>query len=246
MTKHVSVLKKEAIEALNIKPDGIYVDLTLGRGGHSLEILNRLPFGHLFAFDKDSTAIEETKIILKDFDNVTFIHDDFRNFKNDLAAKGVAKVDGILFDLGVSSPQFDEAERGFSYKENARLDMRMNQEQSLDAYKVVNTYSQEDLTRIFKEYGEDKYSYAVAKKIVQVRQNKPIETTFDLVDAIKSAKPQKELSKKGVKCMLSNHNTKFINELYKDYDIHIINARRNINSKGDGRGKVEEVIIINY
>lgn len=197
MSKHISVLKDEAINGLNIKPNGIYVDLTLGRGGHSKEILRRLPCGHLFAFDKDKQAINESKIVLKDFDNVTFIHDDFRNFKNNLIGRGINGVDGVLLDLGVSSPQFDDASRGFSYRENARLDMRMNQSQSLDAYKVVNTYSLQELTRVFKEYGEDKYSYQIAKKIVQVRENKPIETTFDLVEIIKSVKPQKELMKKG-------------------------------------------------
>lgn len=197
MSKHISVLKDEAINGLNIKPNGIYVDLTLGRGGHSKEILRRLPCGHLFAFDKDKQAINESKIVLKDFDNVTFIHDDFRNFKNNLIERGINGVDGVLLDLGVSSPQFDDASRGFSYRENARLDMRMNQSQSLDAYKVVNTYSLQELTRVFKEYGEDKYSYQIAKKIVQVRENKPIETTFDLVEIIKSVKPQKELMKKG-------------------------------------------------
>lgn len=197
MSKHISVLKDEAINGLNIKPNGIYVDLTLGRGGHSKEILRRLPCGHLFAFDKDKQAINESKIVLKDFDNVTFIHDDFRNFKNNLIERSINGVDGVLLDLGVSSPQFDDASRGFSYRENARLDMRMNQSQSLDAYKVVNTYSLQELTRVFREYGEDKYSYQIAKKIVQVRENKPIETTFDLVEIIKSVKPQKELMKKG-------------------------------------------------
>lgn len=197
MSKHISVLKLETIDALNIKPNGTYVDLTLGRGGHSKEILKRLPCGHLFAFDKDKEAIEESKENLKEFDNVTFIHDDFRNFKQNLLERGISKVDGILFDLGVSSPQFDDAERGFSYRENARLDMRMNQEQSLDAYKIVNTYSLQELTRVFREYGEDKYSHQIAKKIVQIREEKPIETTFDLVEIIKKVKPQKELNKKG-------------------------------------------------
>lgn len=197
MSNHVSVLLNEAIDSLNIKADGIYVDLTLGRGGHSKEILRRIPMGHLFAFDKDEEAIVESSENLKDFMNKTIIHEDFRNFKKALNSNGIEQVDGILMDLGVSSPQFDESERGFSYKEEARLDMRMDKRQSLDAYQVVNTYSLNDLTRIFREYGEDKYSYQIAKKIVSVRETQPIETTTQLVDLIKSVKPSKELAKKG-------------------------------------------------
>ena len=197
MSNHVSVLLLEAIDSLNIKADGVYVDLTLGRGGHSKEILRRIPCGYLYAFDKDEEAIKESEVNLKDFDNKKLIHDDFRNFKNYLKSLGIHSVDGILMDLGVSSPQFDDIDRGFSYKEEARLDMRMDQRQSLDAYKVVNTYSLEDLTRIFREYGEDKFAYPIAKKIVKERQVAPIETTTQLVDIIKAVKPQKELLKKG-------------------------------------------------
>lgn len=197
MSNHISVLLNEAIDSLNIKPDGIYVDLTLGRGGHSKEILRRLPCGRLFAFDKDEEAIKESTANLKDFDNITIIRDDFRNFKSNLESLGITKVDGILMDLGVSSPQFDDADRGFSYKEDARLDMRMDQRQTLDAYKIVNTYSIEDLTRIFREYGEDKFSYPIAKRIVKEREKAPIETTGQLVDIIKASKPPKELLKKG-------------------------------------------------
>ena len=196
-SKHISVLLNEAIDSLNIKADGIYVDLTLGRGGHSKEILRRIPCGHLYAFDKDEEAINESTLNLKDFDNKTIIREDFRNFKESLKSLGVEQVDGILMDLGVSSPQFDESERGFSYKEEARLDMRMDTRQSLDAYQVVNTYSLSDLARIFREYGEDKFSYLIAKKIVAQREKAPIETTTQLVDLIKSVKPQKELLKKG-------------------------------------------------
>lgn len=197
MSKHVSVLLNETIDSLNIKVDGIYVDLTLGRGGHSREILRRIPNGHLFAFDKDEEAIKESTVNLKDFTNKTIIREDFRNFKKSLLERGIEKVDGIIMDLGVSSPQFDEGDRGFSYKEDARLDMRMDQRQSLDAYKIVNTYSLNDLTRIFREYGEDKYSYFVAKNIVKAREKGPIETTGQLVEIIKASKPQKELMKKG-------------------------------------------------
>lgn len=198
MNKHVSVLLNETIEGLNIKPNGVYVDLTLGRGGHSKEILKRLEKGHLIVFDKDETAIEESKENLKGFDaKITAIHDDFRNFKAHLDELGITKIDGIMADLGVSSPQFDDATRGFSYKEDARLDMRMDKRQSLSAYEVINNYSLNDLARIFREYGEDKYSYQIAKNIVKARETAKIETTFQLVDIIKLSKPQKELMKKG-------------------------------------------------
>lgn len=197
MARHVSVLLNEAIDSLNIKVDGIYVDLTLGRGGHSGEILRRIPFGHLFAFDKDEEAIIESSENLKEFTNKTIIREDFRNFRRVLKEKDIEQVDGILMDLGVSSPQFDEGERGFSYKEDARLDMRMDTRQSLDAYYVVNKYSIEDLTRVFREYGEDKYSYQIARKIVKDREIAPIVTTTQLVEIIKAVKPQKELLKKG-------------------------------------------------
>ena len=198
MSNHVSVLLNEAIDALNVKKDGIYVDLTLGRGGHSKEILKRLTTGHLYAFDKDDEAIEESKKNLEEFSKkITIIRDDFRNFRQNLENLGVKKVDGILLDLGVSSPQFDEGNRGFSYRENSRLDMRMDTRQKLTAFDVVNTYSVGELTRIFREYGEDKYSYQIARKIVEKRQQKPVETTLELVEIIKASKPQKELAKKG-------------------------------------------------
>lgn len=198
MSNHVSVLLNEAIDALNVKEDGIYVDLTLGRGGHSKEILKRITTGHLYAFDKDDEAIEESKKNLEEFSKkITIIRDDFRNFRQNLENLGVKKVDGILLDLGVSSPQFDEGNRGFSYRENSRLDMRMDTRQKLTAFDVVNTYSVGELTRIFREYGEDKYSYQIARKIVEKRQQKPVETTLELVEIIKASKPQKELAKKG-------------------------------------------------
>ena len=197
MSNHVSVLLNEAIDNLNIKANGVYVDLTLGRGGHSKEILRRIPCGHLYAFDKDEEAIKESSENLKEFDNKTIIREDFRYFKNSLNELGINEVDGILMDLGVSSPQFDESERGFSYKEEARLDMRMDTRQTLDAYQVVNTYSLNELARIFREYGEDKFSYQIARKIVSQREITPIETTTQLVDLIKSVKPMKELLKKG-------------------------------------------------
>ena len=198
MTKHIPVLLNETIEGLNIKPDGIYVDLTLGRGGHSKEILKRLTTGRLIAFDKDETAIEESKQNLADFsEKFTGIHDDFRNFRKNLDELKIDKIDGILADLGVSSPQFDDVSRGFSYKEDAKLDMRMDRRQKFSAFDLVNTYSLSELTRVFREYGEDKFSYQIAKKIVEIRAKNSIETTSQLVEIIKSCKPQKELMKKG-------------------------------------------------
>ena len=198
MTNHIPVLLNETIEGLNVKPDGIYVDLTLGRGGHSKEVLKRLTTGRLISFDKDETAILESNENLAEFsEKFTGIHDDFRNFRKDLDELGIDKIDGIMADLGVSSPQFDDVSRGFSYKEDARLDMRMDRRQKFSAYELVNTYSLAELTRVFREYGEDKYSYQIAKKIVEIRAKKPIETTSELVEIIKSCKPQKELMKKG-------------------------------------------------
>ena len=198
MSKHIPVLLNETIEGLNIKPYGTYVDLTFGRGGHSKEILKRLTDGQLIAFDKDQEAIEESKEVFKEFSGkFTGIHDDFRNFRKDLDKLNIEKIDGIMADLGVSSPQFDDASRGFSYKEDSRLDMRMDQRQQFSAYDLVNTYSLSDLVRVFKEYGEDKYSYQIAKIIVKKRERKPIETTTELVEIIKEAKPAKELAKKG-------------------------------------------------
>ena len=198
MTNHIPVLLNETIEGLNVKPDGIYVDLTLGRGGHSKEVLKRLKTGRLISFDKDETAIQESKANLAEFsEKFTGIHDDFRNFRKDLDDLGIDKIDGIMADLGVSSPQFDDVSRGFSYKDDARLDMRMDRRQKFSAYELINTYSLNELTRVFREYGEDKFSYQIAKKIVEKRAEKPIETTSELVDIIKSVKPQKELMKKG-------------------------------------------------
>ena len=195
--KHVSVLLHETVDSLNVKPDGIYVDGTLGRAGHAKYLISKLTTGHLYAFDKDEQALKESRENLKDvLDKATLIHADFSRMKEELHARGVEKVDGMM-DLGVSSPQFDDSQRGFSYRFDARLDMRMNQEQDLDAEKVVNTYSEQELTRILKEYGEERYAYAIAKTIVKKRTIQPIKTTFELVDVIKSALPAKELRKKG-------------------------------------------------
>ena len=196
--KHTSVLLKETVDSLNVKEDGIYVDGTLGRGGHSGYLISKLKSGHLYAFDKDSQAIAESSENLKDvLSYITMIHNDFRSMKEELAKRGIHEVDGIMMDLGVSSPQFDDPTRGFSYRYDARLDMRMNQEASLTAYEVVNTYDYHDLVRIFFKYGEDKFSKQIARKIEQARAIKPIETTTELAEIIKSAKPAKELKKKG-------------------------------------------------
>ena len=204
MTKefhHITVLLHETIDQLDVQPDGIYVDATLGGAGHSEYLLSKLgDKGHLYAFDQDQTAIDNAQKRLAPYIErgmVTFIKDNFRNLKTRLNEIGVEKIDGICYDLGVSSPQLDERERGFSYKQDAPLDMRMNQEASLTAYQVVNHYPYNDLVRIFFKYGEDKFSKQIARKIEQAREVKPIETTTELAEIIKSAKPAKELKKKG-------------------------------------------------
>lgn len=199
MFNHKSVLLNESIEGLNIKPDGIYVDATLGGAGHSSEILKRLNnIGKLYCFDKDQDAINAADQRLKQIsNNYQIIHSDFSNLKEKLNEIGVEKVDGILFDIGVSSYQFDTPERGFSYKYDARLDMRMDQTQKLSAYEVVNMYSREDLTKIFFEYGEEKFAKQISAKIVEQRKIHHIETTFQLVEVIKSALPRFVLNQKG-------------------------------------------------
>ncbi|EKF51616.1 rRNA small subunit methyltransferase H [Lactococcus garvieae DCC43] len=190
----------ETVDMLEVKPDGIYVDATLGGAGHSEYLLSKLTTGHLYSFDQDETAHENAKIRLKtalEEEKVTLIKSNFRYLRSSLAELGVTKIDGILYDLGVSSPQFDDTQRGFSYKKDARLDMRMNQSQALSAYEVVNDYPYEDLVRIFYRYGEEKFSKQIARKIEQARKLKPIELTTELADLIKTALPQKELKKKG-------------------------------------------------
>ena len=196
--KHVSVLLHETVDLLNVKPDGIYVDGTLGRGGHAGLLISKLTTGHLYAFDKDEQAIAESRENLKDsLDKVTFIHNDFRYMQEELSRYGVEHVDGVMMDLGVSSPQFDDPKRGFSYRYDARLDMRMDQEQLKDAWQVVNTYPYQDLVRILREHGEERYAVQIARAIEHRRQEGPIDTTFQLVDVIRSALPEKELHKKG-------------------------------------------------
>ena len=204
MTKefhHVTVMLHETIDMLDVKPDGIYVDATLGGAGHSEYLLSKLSEkGHLYAFDQDQNAIDNAQKRLAPYIEkgmVTFIKDNFRHLRDRLHDLGVTEIDGIYYDLGVSSPQLDQRERGFSYKKDAPLDMRMNQEASLTAYEVVNQYDYHDLVRIFFKYGEDKFSKQIARKIEQARELKPIETTTELAEIIKSAKPAKELKKKG-------------------------------------------------
>lgn len=189
---HVSVLLKESIDSLNIKEDGTYVDCTLGYAGHSSEILKRVKKGRLVAFDQDQEAITaSTKKLEAIGDNFTIIKSNFVNLKEKLEELGITEVDGILFDLGVSSPQLDEQERGFSYHQDAKLDMRMDRDNNFSAYDVVNTYDEKELSRILFQFGEEKYANSIARNIVKARNIKPIATTFELVDIIKSSMPEK-------------------------------------------------------
>lgn len=187
--KHESVLLQETIEYLEIKPDGIYVDGTLGGGGHSMEILRRLDKGKLIAIDRDMDAIKAASIRLKDFNNVTYIHDNYKNIKDILKKCGIEGIDGALLDLGVSSYQLDEAQRGFSYMHDAPLDMRMDKESDLTAEYVVNNYSEDEIAKVISDYGEELWAKRIAKFIVEERKRKPIKTTFELVDIIKKAIP---------------------------------------------------------
>ena len=195
MKEHVSVLLNESIEGLNINSDGIYVDATLGRAGHSYHILSKLSkLGKLYCFDKDIEAMEASSRLLSTISpQFELIHADYKFIVMELNKRGITSVDGILFDLGVSSPQLDNGERGFSYKYDARLDMRMNQSDKLDAYTVVNTYKEDDLRNIIFNYGEEKFARSIARNIVERRKQKPIETTFELVDIIKSSMPGKAM-----------------------------------------------------
>jgi len=189
---HYTVMREESIKALNLNDSGVYVDCTLGYAGDSSEILKRVKRGFLFAFDQDINAINWSMKKLKDVgDNFLIIKSNFLYMKDELIKRGVKEVDGILFDLGVSSPQLDEASRGFSYHKDARLDMRMDQSQELSAYDVVNTYSENQLADIIFRFGEEKYSRSIAKNIVKGRNLKPIETTLELVDIIKNSMPYK-------------------------------------------------------
>lgn len=189
MSKHISVLLDECINNLNLKEDSVIVDCTLGYAGHSSEILKRINKGYLFAFDQDTEAISNSKKRLDEIrDNYEIINSNFVNIKSELKKRNVSGVDGILYDLGVSSPQLDEDYRGFSFHQDARLDMRMDTSKSLDAYYVVNNYSYDKLVEIFYKYGEEKYATSIARGIINSR---PIETTLELVEVIKNNVPEK-------------------------------------------------------
>ncbi len=194
---HVSVLLGESVEALNVRPDGIYLDGTLGGAGHSYEIASRLTTGLLIGVDRDPKALAAAKERLAPFaDHVKLVHGNFRDLDRILDELGIPATDGMLFDLGVSSPQLDEAERGFSYMADAPLDMRMDQSGGLSAYEVINTWPQEELKRILYTFGEERYAPLIAAAIVRRREEKPIETTLELVDVIRGAMPQKALREK--------------------------------------------------
>lgn len=189
---HVTVLLHEAVAGLAIQPAGVYVDATLGGGGHSGEILKQLTSGHLYSFDQDETAIHYNQANLGsaiEEGKLTLMQTNFRNLKQALADQGVTAIDGIVYDLGVSSPQFDDAKRGFSYQRDAPLDMRMNQDQPLSAYQVVNEWSYQELVRILYRYGEEKFAKQIARAIERARQKQPIQTTMELANIVKEAIP---------------------------------------------------------
>ena len=235
MFKHYSVLLEEAVEGLNIKENGIYVDCTLGGAGHSLEILKKLTTGKLYAFDQDNVALENAKIKLSDYaDKVVFIKSNFENLKEKLAEHNVYEVDGVLYDLGVSSPQLDTPERGFSYNYDTRLDMRMDTEASISAYEIVNEYSYHDLVRIFYRYGEEKFSKQIARNIEKKRELVPIETTFQLVDIIKESIPAAKRRTGGhpakrvfqaIRIAVNNELSVFENSLEQAIDIVKVGGR---------------------
>jgi len=197
MAEHISVLLRESIDSLNIKPDGIYVDGTLGLGGHSLEIAKRLTTGRLVGIDRDETAIARAGERLREFsDRVTLVHGNFCNIPEILDELGIENADGMLFDLGVSSPQLDETDRGFSYMTDAPLDMRMDRDNTLSAWLVVNRWPEDKLERILRDYGEERYARRIAAAIVRCREEKEISSTLELVDIIKCAMPGPALREK--------------------------------------------------
>lgn len=196
--KHISVMLNETVDGLNIKKGGTYIDCTLGGGGHSYEILKRLDgSGRLIGIDQDKDALKAAGERLKEFDNVTYVHSNFEHIKEIVSEYAPEGVDGIIADLGVSSYQFDTPERGFSYRFDATLDMRMDRDNPLTAYEIVNNYSESDLFRIIRDYGEEKFAKNIAKHIVLNRASKPIETTFELNEIIKAAIPAKMREKGG-------------------------------------------------
>ena len=196
--KHIPIMLNEIITGLNINPDGIYIDCTLGGAGHSTEIIKRLSQnGRLIGIDKDEEALSVCKERLSKFQNVTFVHNDFKNIEEIFSELNLVQVDGVLIDLGVSSYQIDNAERGFSFNNNGRLDMRMDKSQEFSAYEVVNNYSEEKLVKIFYEYGEESFAKQIARNIIKARAEKPIETTFELKEIIENSIPKKILYKLG-------------------------------------------------
>ena len=195
MNEHYSVLLQESIEALNIQKDGIYVDGTLGYGGHSEAILKKLTTGHLYGFDQDENAITASSQRLAPYEGkFTLIHQNFRYLKEELNQRGVEEVDGLILDLGVSSPMFDQSERGFSYRSEGPLDMRMDQSKSLTAMDIVNGYSESELIHILRDYGEERFAPSIVKQMIAAR---PIHTTTELVEAIKKGLPSKVKNAKG-------------------------------------------------
>lgn len=197
--KHIPVMLNEVIDGLDIKKDGIYVDCTVGGGGHSFEIAKRLKGGHLYAFDRDEDAIKKSSQTLEKFkDRVTLTKANYKQAPEILESLGVEKIDGFLIDLGVSSYQIDEAERGFSFVHDGRLDMRMDRDEAVEtAYDIVNTYSDKQLAQIFRDYGEEEFAWQIAKNIVKHREKAPIETTFQLRDIIEESMPKKIVFSRG-------------------------------------------------
>jgi len=193
--KHIPVLLNECIEGLNIRPDGIYADGTLGGGGHSSVIYSHIKDGLLIGIDRDIEAIEAASIRIGNHDNVIYVHDNYKNIKEILSRNNISGLDGALIDLGITSYQIDNAERGFSYTKDARLDMRMNRSDVLSAYDVVNTYSKDKLARVIYDYGEERYANRIADLIERKRKERPIETTLELAEIIRSAVPAKSVAK---------------------------------------------------
>lgn len=232
--KHISIMLQECIEGLNIKPDGIYVDCTLGGAGHSLEILKKLSRkGKLIGIDQDLDALSAAKERLKDYENAIFVHDNFYNIEDILEELNIEKVDGILMDLGVSSYQLDEGERGFSYMQDAPLDMRMNRESPFSAYNVVNEYSLEELHDVIKSFGEEKFAKKIATIIVDRRKKKPIETTFELVDIIKASIPARFRQEGGHPAKRTFQAIRIeVNKELHILDRAITNSIEALNSKG--------------
>lgn len=234
MLIHKSVLLEEAVENLNIKSDGIYVDATTGGGGHSSLILGKLTTGHLYCFDQDEFAFSKTKPRLDAISsNYTFVHSNFVNLKSELNKLGIEKIDGIIYDLGVSSFQFDIPERGFSYKYDAPLDMRMNQNQELNARIIVNEYPYEEIVKILYRYGEESFAKQIARGIEKERAIKPIETTFELVDVIKKSLPTKVLRQKGHPAKQTFQALRIaVNDELRVFEVSIKDALEMLNSEG--------------